>query len=136
MFIENSRVIFSFNPLALFGSLANPRPKTLRPLSTSQRNAFHTVQMLARKHYRALATDAGDMHFINNLAVLHAREHFEDSEDTFRHIIRMNLRNGEWGWDLPQSLSAQWRRPIGARDQVWTIDPADIQYLHNVCRLT
>jgi hypothetical protein len=48
----------------------------------------------------------GDMRFINNHAILHSREAFQDGESSNRHLIRMWLQNEQLGWGLPAALKA------------------------------
>jgi hypothetical protein len=46
------------------------------------------------------------MQFINNLAVMHARESFVNSELTGcrRHLLRLFLKDSERAWPVPQEL--------------------------------
>lgn len=51
----------------------------------------------------------GDLVFINNLAILHSREAFEDSPASRRHLVRLWLSNETLRWALPPALQAGWR---------------------------
>lgn len=62
----------------------------------------------------------GDMIFINDLAVFHARDEFKDGDASMkRHLLKMYLRDPEQGWTVPQSL----QETFGAR---YTRKPGDL----------
>jgi hypothetical protein len=48
------------------------------------------------------------MIFVNNLAVMHAREPFIDDDAHTRHIVRLYLSNEEVGWKIPPALQPWW----------------------------
>ena len=71
-------------------------------------------------------TQAGDMHYINNLAVLHRRDAFVNGEDAGakRHLIRMRLRNETLGWAIPEELQQEWAGAFDNKgDRVWHLEP-------------
>ncbi len=70
-------------------------------LSPAQKRALETVQRIAEETCIELDHQAGDIQFVNNLALLHARNSFEDSSDMARHIMRLGLRDRQNGWALP-----------------------------------
>ena len=76
---------------AYFDSLTRFRPDM--GLTDAQREALDFVQQVANRPELRLRMhfQEGDMQFINNHAVLHAREAFEDHEDPAlkRHLLRM-----------------------------------------------
>lgn len=55
------------------------------------------------------------MVFINNWAVLHARESYHDDATATRHLVRLWLRNKELGWEIPESMKTPWESSFGAR---------------------
>jgi hypothetical protein len=62
------------------------------------------------------------------MALVHAREGFDDGSDRFkRHIIKMYLRDAEQGWGIPPSLENQWKTVYraneadGTRKETWQI---------------
>lgn len=71
-------------------------------LSPAQKRALETVQKIAEQVCLELDHEAGDIQFINNLALLHARNSFEDSSGMTRHIMRLGLRDRQNGWALPE----------------------------------
>ena len=77
----------------------NENPELLSP---AQKRALETVQRIAEEVCIELDHEAGDIQFVNNLALLHARNSFEDSSDKARHIMRLGLRDRQYGWALPK----------------------------------
>ncbi|KAM0437880.1 hypothetical protein ACHAPT_002245 [Fusarium lateritium] len=53
-----------------------------------------------------------DMHFFNNLALLHARSAFRDGPDEAiqRHLTRIIFRNSELGWEIPEPMLSDWKK--------------------------
>ncbi len=64
--------------------------------------ALETVQRIAEQVSIELDHQAGDVQFVNNLAILHARNSFTDSPEKARHMLRMGLRDTSRGWLLPE----------------------------------
>lgn len=69
--------------------------------SPEQWRALETVQRIAERVSIELDHQAGDIQFVNNLAILHARNSFTDSPERARHILRLGLRDASRGWLLP-----------------------------------
>ncbi|KAK1756955.1 hypothetical protein QBC47DRAFT_443599 [Echria macrotheca] len=87
----------------------------LEPL---QRQALDTVFALASKHSLRLSKKPGDMIFINNHSLLHARDKYIDPDVVQghrRHLVRMWLRNSRLGWDIPASIRPHWENVFGPR---------------------
>jgi len=82
------------------------RPTDLPQLSDLQADALDALQFAALKHCVRHAPKKGELHIINNLAVVHARENFNDqSTDRGRHIMRLSLDNETKLWQsLPTPL--------------------------------
>lgn len=64
----------------------------------------------AEKHALALQFKAGDIQFVNNLSVFHARLGFRDSAAKQRHLVRLWLRDEENAWETPEELKTRWAR--------------------------
>jgi hypothetical protein len=88
----------------LVGVKSIERPRNMPALTPLQLEALDAVQDLAHKHQRALRMQPGDLTFLNNFSILHAREAFEDSETQSRYLVRMWLKNEELAWHLPPEL--------------------------------
>lgn len=71
------------------------------------------LQRAAQKHQLRLETQPGDIVFINNLALLHARESYYDGAASSRHLVRLWLRNTQLGWDIPPSMKMPWDAAFG-----------------------
>lgn len=128
LFYEDSHIIFNFAPNALLGSKAHPRPSTIPSISPRQLEALTLVQALAEKHKIAFPTQKGDLHFFNNLALLHRRDAAEVGPGGKRHLVRMYLRNEALAWKIPAVLNraSGWEEAYRQGDdveQVWHIEP-------------
>ena len=71
-------------------------------LSKEQKQALDKVQEIAKRVSIELDHQEGDIQFVNNLALLHARKSFKDSTENSRHLLRMGIRDLEHGWTLPK----------------------------------
>jgi len=122
-----AQLILNFSPDALLGSKAHPRPPGLTPLNNRQLEALALLQTLAEKHCLKFAPQVGDLHFFNNLALLHRRDTIELEPNTRRHLVRMALRSSTFGRSLPQVLDMdRWgdeSRKEDCREEVWHIEP-------------
>lgn len=94
----------NFVPQSLVGLPNTARDTELPPLSPLQIEALDAVQRISEKHQVALSFQPGDMTFINNWAILHAREAFRDDLVTQRYLVRMWLKNDTLAWKLPHPL--------------------------------
>lgn len=73
-------------------------------LSAKQQQAFDIVQSIAEEECIQLDHRTGDILFVNNLALLRARNAFVDSADKARHILRLGLRDPRNRWELPKNF--------------------------------
>ena len=112
MFYHGGRLITNFGRAALLGSESHSRSEHLPKLTSSQVEALDAMENVAKATQLEIATQAGDLHFINNLAILHRREGFVDGDSPRerRHLVRMRLRDDEMGWSIPPSLEDEWCR--------------------------
>jgi hypothetical protein len=101
-------------------------------LSPSQVSALYLLQDLAEKHCLSIPLQVGDIHFVNNLALLHRRDAFEIEPGKKRHLVRMWVRSEVHAWELPRVLKKEcgWDSAFGSRDsdddddreEVWHIE--------------
>ncbi|OBS15252.1 hypothetical protein FPOA_12524 [Fusarium poae] len=125
-FYHNKRILINFGRVQLIGNAIHPRPPRLPPLSKQQLQALDDVENLARMVQLEIKTRPGDIHFVNNLFVLHRRESFQDSYESSerRHLVRMRLRDDTLRWDLPASLEKEWSHSFDEGPaKVWHIEP-------------
>lgn len=116
----------NFGRAALLGNEAHPRPKHLPSLSFRQVEALDAIEAIAQATQMEIQTQAGDMHFINNLAVLHRREGFVNGNapSARRHLVRMRLRSAEHGWSIPKELAHEWDQAFKKRGvKLWHLEP-------------
>ncbi|UNI14893.1 hypothetical protein JDV02_001473 [Purpureocillium takamizusanense] len=126
MFYHQKRLITNFGRTALLGGASYARSERLPKLSSSQMEALNAIEDIARATELEIATQAGDMHFINNLAVLHRREGFVDGQAPTerRHLVRMRLRDDDLGWAIPADLALEWTKTFEpGRARTWHLQP-------------
>ncbi|KAL2023445.1 hypothetical protein VTK56DRAFT_2441 [Thermocarpiscus australiensis] len=126
IFYQDSKLIMNFGRAALLGSDAHPRPEHLPSLTRRQMEALDAIEAIAQATQLEIETQAGDMHFINNLAILHRREGFVNGESPAekRHLVRMRLRSAEQGWPIPPELEREWHDAFGMQgDRHWHLEP-------------
>ncbi|RTE67965.1 hypothetical protein BHE90_017658 [Fusarium euwallaceae] len=103
LFQVEGKVMINFSRVALIGNAVHPRPSNLPRLSLRQIEALDAIDSIARAACLEISTQAGDIHFVNNLTILHRREGFVNGEtpQERRHLVRMRLRDDDLGWGLP-----------------------------------
>ncbi|KAJ2977239.1 hypothetical protein NUW58_g7873 [Xylaria curta] len=84
-------------------------------LLPAQKEALNLLQQTATMQRSQLPTREGDMVFINNWSVLHARDSYQDDGTATRHLVRLWLRNEELGWEIPESMKTPWETSFGAK---------------------
>lgn len=62
-----------------FGGL--PRPTDIPPITEAQAEALDALEFLARESCIAMRLEKGDIQYINNLSILHARDGYVDSQE-------------------------------------------------------
>lgn len=132
LFHHEGKLIMNFGRTPLLGNATHPRPDSLPKLSARQREALDAVESIARATELHIVTRPGDIHFINNLALLHRREGFVNgtSSTERRHLVRMRLRDEEMGWAIPDELQAEWSRSFGnpQASKIWHLEPMPTGY--------
>ncbi|KAI1273855.1 hypothetical protein F5Y07DRAFT_411075 [Xylaria sp. FL0933] len=84
-------------------------------LLPAQKLALALLQQTATAQQIQLPTQRGDIVFINNWGVLHARDSYQDDSTATRHLVRLWLRNSELGWEIPESMKTPWEASFGAK---------------------
>lgn len=97
-------MILNFAREPLTGIAGIARTTDLPELSNLQREALDLIENIARENQLLLNTRPGDLTFINNHAILHSRESFEDTSENSRYLVRMWLKNASLAWKLPRPL--------------------------------
>ncbi|KAI1377044.1 Clavaminate synthase-like protein [Hypoxylon crocopeplum] len=105
-------LLISMDP-ARIGPRPLVRNGSIPRLTPEQQDALAALQRAARKHQVRLETQPGDLVFINNLGLLHARESYRDGASSSRHLVRLWLRNSDLGWPIPPSMKMPWDAAFG-----------------------
>ncbi|KAI0107584.1 Clavaminate synthase-like protein [Nemania sp. FL0031] len=124
LYYHDGRIMMNFFRDPLTGVKDYARSDTMPHLTPIQHEALDFVQGAAHRFERHLRMKPGDLTFINNFGLLHAREGFEDSQDSVRYLVRLWLRNAELAWSLPLPLEIGNRRIYedgGEVDEDWNI---------------
>ncbi|CVL07354.1 uncharacterized protein FPRN_13716 [Fusarium proliferatum] len=86
-------VLFRYSRYPILG-WQRKRNSELPAPSQKQMRALDAVQFIAQKNTMSLPISRGDMIFINDLAVFHARGEFKDGDGSMkRHLLKMYLRD-------------------------------------------
>ncbi|KAF4980433.1 hypothetical protein FZEAL_3549 [Fusarium zealandicum] len=107
-----------------FGAL--PRSHDIPPITEAQAEALDALHFLGDKFCVSTDFQKGDMQYVNNLAVFHARDAFTDSETQQRHLLRLWLRDPENAWETPDALKWRWAElydGVTAESQVFPTEP-------------
>ena len=96
----------------------------------AQVEALNAVQFLAEKNAVPLPIKKGDLILINDMAILHGREGYNDTENATakRNLLKMYLRDPQQKVQIPESLKEEWEmiygpnRNDGQRIETWCPD--------------
>lgn len=104
LYYHGGKVILNFVRQPLIGLENVARSKGLPTITPQQIEALDAIQSIAEKHQHRMSMQRGDLTFINNLSILHAREGFQDDVENTRYLVRMWLKNEALAWKLPPPL--------------------------------
>ncbi|KAG4441329.1 hypothetical protein IFR05_003192 [Cadophora sp. M221] len=124
LFFHDGRIILNFSAALIKAHSRLLLDKNQRLLTEDQLDALEAVFETASKHYLKINMQPGDLQFVNNFAILHAREEFQDDAVNKRHLVRMWL-SSDRKWKLPYDLEKV-RSMIFDDDELeesWEIDP-------------
>lgn len=120
------RPFLYYSRINLTGSMVEPRSADIPQLSDLQADALDTLHFTAAKHAMVVPQLKGDMYFVNNLAILHAREAYADGPGgQGRHLMRLWLSDKRFGYHIPQGLRWRWDEVFGdsaKQNGRWTIE--------------
>ncbi|KAJ5711149.1 hypothetical protein N7488_005305, partial [Penicillium malachiteum] len=96
-------------------------------LSTKQAEVLDMLQFLAERFHVAMPLRKGDMQFVNNLSMLHARNSYKDGLNQRRHLLRLWLHDPQNAWKIPEALRSKWDRLYAEGsshgEQIFPIEP-------------
>ncbi|KAG2022353.1 taurine catabolism dioxygenase TauD [Coprinopsis cinerea AmutBmut pab1-1] len=125
LYYLNNRLILQYARRYFTGFQGLPRSANIPPITEAQAEALDALHYLGEKYSLGLNFQKGDIQYINNLAVFHARDGFTDDETQKRHLLRLWLRNEELAWELPEELKPLWRKTFSVRpeDRTFALEP-------------
>ncbi|KAL3493899.1 hypothetical protein BJX62DRAFT_248704 [Aspergillus germanicus] len=123
---QAERLIIQYARRGFTGYWGRPRNPSLPPLTEAQAEALDALHYLAEKSAVSLDFHKGDIQFVNNLSIFHARAGFTDSGEKRRHLVRLWLRDEELAWKTPEGLKARWEGIYGGvtpEKEVFPLEP-------------
>jgi hypothetical protein len=78
---DSERLIIQYARRSFTGYWGLPRTATIPPITEAQAEALDALHFAAERHAVALEFRQGDIQFVNNLSIFHARGAFKDSEE-------------------------------------------------------
>ncbi|KAF8954539.1 hypothetical protein BDZ97DRAFT_1864586 [Flammula alnicola] len=89
LFHHDSKIIIQYARILFTGFDGRPRSADIPPITEAQAEALDTIHFLAEKYALGLSFQKGDIQFINNLSLFHARDGFRDSPEHKRHLLQL-----------------------------------------------
>ncbi|KAJ5637417.1 hypothetical protein N7490_007296 [Penicillium lividum] len=122
--IAPERVILQFSRRSFSGFGTHQEMNMLTPIQVEALDALH---FLAEKFHVAMKLEKGDMQFINNLSMIHARNSYVDDAENRRHLLRLWLRDPQNSWITPDPLRKRsdkiYDERFGQTLQIFPLDP-------------
>jgi hypothetical protein len=116
----------------LLGEPLISRPSDAPTISQEQYNAIELVQRLAFHNSYELGRQKGDIQFINNVCLLHARDKYNSTASSQRYLVRMFLRDPEYVWPKPGRWKPLFDKPFPQPPPRATIEHLDRNPRFNV----
>ncbi|KAH8588822.1 hypothetical protein B0O99DRAFT_524380 [Bisporella sp. PMI_857] len=120
------RVIIQYARRGFTGFLNLPRSTDIPPITEAQAEALDTLHFLAERYSLTLDFQKGDVQYVNNLSIFHARDGFVDAPGQERHLLRLWLRDPELAWETPEPLKERWDAlyaDVTEKEQVFPLSP-------------
>ncbi|KAK2772041.1 hypothetical protein FQN52_002219 [Onygenales sp. PD_12] len=120
------RVVIQYARRHFTGFQALSRSPSIPPITEAQAEALDAMHFLAEKFSVGLDFRKGDVQYINNMSIFHARDGFTDTPEQQRHLIRLWLRDPEYAWETPEPLQARWAElydGVQPENQVFPLEP-------------
>jgi hypothetical protein len=108
LFHVDNKIIIQYARRYLTGFQGLARSTNIPPITEAQAEALDSLHFLAEKYALTMTFRKGDIQYINNLSIFHARDEFRDDAAHVRHLLRFWLRNEELAWKIPDVLESKW----------------------------
>ncbi|KAL2681237.1 hypothetical protein Neosp_008845 [[Neocosmospora] mangrovei] len=122
---DPERLIIQYARRRYTGYWSLPRSSDIPPITEAQAEALDTLHFLAEKHAVSLDFHKGDIQYVNNLSIFHARGGFKDSPEKQRHLVRLWLRDPEFAWKTPEALRRRWDNVYEGIEEENTVFPLE-----------
>ena len=80
LYYQNDHLIIQYARRNFTGIGKNPRREDIPPITEAQAEALDTLHYTAEKYNLGVDFQKGDIQYINNLSIFHARDGYTDSE--------------------------------------------------------
>ncbi|KAF4628700.1 hypothetical protein G7Y89_g9450 [Cudoniella acicularis] len=120
------QVVIQYARRGFTGFLHLPRSIDIPPITEAQAEALDALHFLADKFSLTLDFQKGDVQYVNNLSIFHARDEFVDEPGRERHLLRLWLRDPELAWETPGPLKGRWDdlyKDVIEDEQVFSLEP-------------
>ncbi|KAF2190759.1 Clavaminate synthase-like protein [Zopfia rhizophila CBS 207.26] len=117
LFFAKGKPICQLVKAPLLGSPRIPRSTSMPAVSMKQAHALQVVEDLARRFCTRINRQTGDIQFINNLSIMHARAAYSTKgiqRGSSRHLLRMFLRDPRNAWAKPCRYEEKFDGPFAA----------------------
>lgn len=124
LFFHEGRPIFDFSRRPLRGKKKGLTQEPIAEMSEKQLEALEAIEKLAQDNQIYLDMKPGDLVFLNNHALLHSRDSFQDDEQHTRHVVRLWLKNTRLAWKLPTELLEGNKKIFGdsSLPETWAVE--------------
>ncbi|CAN9141386.1 unnamed protein product [Alternaria alternata] len=114
LFFSKGKPMCQLVKAPLLGTDTIPRDPSMPKVTRKQLHAMHAVEELARRFCTKVDRKQGDIQFLHNLSVLHARAEYRgiDGQASTRHLLRMFLRDSTNAWEKPASCRDNFDDPF------------------------
>ncbi|RCH84458.1 hypothetical protein CU098_007021 [Rhizopus stolonifer] len=109
LYYVDGKLIIQYARRSFTGFGKNPRSEDIPPITEAQAEALDALHFTAEKFNLGIEFQKGDIQYINNLSIFHARDGYTDSEKNQRHLLRHWL-HPENSWKLPPQLEDKWNK--------------------------
>lgn len=122
----NGQVQLALAKTFLVGSEVYPLTADAPPLSKEQTRALEVMTRLCQENSFKVSQNPGDILFVNNLSILHARDSYENGRQpgTARRLLNLMLRDTAMAWDQPKDSRTEFEGEIHIlpdEQVLWTI---------------